>query len=118
MTVEADIFNALAALVSNRVFPDIAPLDTPLPYITFQQIGGEALGYVENTVPDAKNGRFQVDVWAQTRSQCAALALQIEAALVQSAAFQARAVGAPANQYEPDTKLYGSLQDFSVWSTR
>lgn len=118
MTVEADIFNTLKGLVANRAFPDIAPLDTPLPYITFQQIGGEALGYVENTVPDAKNGRFQVDVWAESRMQCAALALQVEAALVQSAAFQARAIGAPSNQYEPDTKLYGSLQDFSVWSIR
>jgi len=118
MTVEADIFSALQGLVSNRVFPDIAPLDTPLPYITFQQIGGEAIGYMDNTVPDAKNGRFQVDVWSQSRIQCAALALQIEAAMVQASVFQARPVGAPSSQYEPDTKLYGSLQDFTVWSTR
>lgn len=118
MTVESAIFDTLKTLVSSRVFPDVAPLSTALPYITYQQIGGEAFAYIENTLPDAKNGRFQVNVWATTRAAAAALALQVEAALIQSTAFQARAVGAPAATHEPDLKLYGSMQDFTVWSTR
>ncbi len=119
MTVESAIFDALKGLVSNRVFPDVAPLSTALPYITYQQIGGEAFAYIENTtLPDAKNGRFQVNVWATTRAAAAALMLQAEAALIQSSAFQARAVGAPAATHEPDLNLYGAMQDFTVWSTR
>lgn len=118
MTVESDLYTALKGLVTSRCFPDIAPLGTVRPYITFTQIGGEALAYTENTVPDAKNGRFQVDVWADSRTTASLIALQIEAALITATAFQARPVGAPQGRYEADSNLYGSMQDFSIWSTR
>ncbi len=51
MTLEA----ALAAVLETvcpRVFPDFAPTSTARPYITYQQIGGEAPVYVDNTVPN------------------------------------------------------------------
>ena len=84
MTVEADIFNLLTGLVAGRVYPDLAPLGAARPYITYQQIGGRDLRWMDKA----------------------------------ASAFQARAVGAPISTYEPDTKLYGSMQDFSVWSLR
>mgnify|MGYP003440668239 FL=1 len=118
MTIETDIFAALTGLVAGRVFPDIAPLKTALPFITFQQVGGRTLQPLDNSLPDKKNGRFQLDVWADTRMAAAALALQVEAALVGSVVFTARAVGAHANRHEPDEQLYGTTQDFSVWSDR
>lgn len=118
MTVETDILAALTGIVSGRVFPDIAPVKTARPYITFQQIGGQTLQPLDNSLPDKKNGRFQVDVWASTRLQAAAIALQVEAALVGSVVFTCRAIGAHANRHEPDDGLYGTTQDFSVWSSR
>lgn len=118
MTVEADIAAALTGLVSGRVFPDIAPPSTVRPYITYQQVGGQTLQPLDNSLPDKKNGRFQLDVWADTRLAAAALALQVEAALVGSAVFTCRALGAHANRHEPDERLYGTTQDFSVWSNR
>lgn len=69
-------------------------------------------------MPSMKNGRYQVNVWAVDRAGAAALALQIESALVLSTAFQASAEGAPVALHEPDLKLYGSMQDFSIWSDR
>lgn len=118
MTVEADLFNLLKGLVSNRVYPDVAPLNTPRSYITYQQIGGESVKYVDSTVPDRKHGLIQVNVWADTRAAAAALALQVEAALIGATAFQARPASAPISQHEPDLNLYGTIQDFDVWSTR
>lgn len=118
MTIEADIFNELKALVGNRCFPDVAPTTTVKPYITYSQIGGEAVGYVENTLPDHKNGRFQINVWADTRSSASSVMLLVEAAMVQSTVFQARAVSAPSSDYDNDMLTYGSMQDFTVWSTR
>jgi len=118
MTVEADIFNALKGLVSNRVFPDVAPTSTTKPYITFAQIGGEAWGYMERVVPDKQHGRFQVNVWADTRATCAATMLLVENALITSTAFQANAVSAPSSDYDHDMATYGAMQDFSIWSTR
>lgn len=118
MTVEADIYNALKALVSNRVFPDVAPTSTTKPFITYSQVGGEAWGYLERVVPDKQHGRFQVNVWADTRASASALMLQVENALVTCTAFQCSAVSAPSSDYDHDMLTYGSMQDFSIFSTR
>lgn len=118
MTIEADIYDTLKVLVGNRCFPDFAPTDTAKPYITYTQIGGEAVSYVEDSVPNIQNGRFQVNVWGTTRSQCAVTMLQVEAALVASTTYGARPVSAPSSAYDHDMQIYSSMQDFSVWSNR
>ena len=118
MTVEASIFGLLAPLVGNRCFPDFAPLSTVRPYITYVQIGGEALIYTDNTLPDGKHGRFQVNVWGDTRSSVSALMLQVEAIMIQATAFQARPVSAPSSDYDHDMQVYGSMQDFNIFSVR
>lgn len=116
MTVETDIFAALKALVSNRVYRDIAPQTvTALPRITFQQVGGDAVNFVESTVPSSKNARFQVNCWAATRDAAATLSRQVEDALRVSVALQATVLGAPVAEYEEETKLFGTRQDFSFW---
>lgn len=118
MTIEADIYTAIKSLVSNRCFPDFAPLSTARPYITYVQIGGEAISYLDNTVPDGKIGRFQINVWGDTRASVSALMLQVEAAMIQATAFSARPVSAPSSDYDHDSLVYGAMQDFSVFSTR
>lgn len=118
MTIEAEIYSALKGLVGNRCFPDLAPLSTVRPYITYVQIGGEAISYLDNTVPDGKIGRFQINVWGDTRASVSALMLQVEAAMIQATAFQARPLSAPSSDYDHDMQVYGAMQDFSVFSTR
>lgn len=118
MTVEASIFTAIKGLCGNRVFPDLAPLNTTKPYVTYTQIGGEAVSYVENVVPDIQNGRFQFNVWGTTRAACSSLMAQIETAMVTATAFQARPVSAPTSIYDSDMALYGAMCDYSVVSTR
>ncbi len=116
MTVEADLYTALKSLVGNRVYRDIAPQTvTDLPRITFQQIGGQALNFVDPTVPTKKNARFQVNVWAADRDAAAALSRQVEDALRVAVGLQTSVLAAPVAMYEEDTKLYGTRQDFSVW---
>lgn len=117
MTVEFDIYTALKA-ACQRVFNDFAPVGTERPYVTFQQIGGDAVNFIDGTVPDTKNGVFQVNVWADKRSESVALALQIEAALIGSSAFQAQPVAALVADFDPDVPVYGTRQDFSIWSAR
>lgn len=118
MTIEASIFTAIKSLCSNRVYPDVAPYGTTLPYITYTQVGGEPMSYLERTVPSIQNGRFQFNVWGTSRAACSALMAQIETALVTATAFQATPLGAPTSIYDSDMALYGAMQDFSVWSTR
>lgn len=118
MTVEADIFDTLKGLVSNRCYPDFAPLGTVRPFITYEQAGGEAMHYIDGALPDKKHGRFEVGVYADSRTACAALALQVEAAMAAASAFQATAIHAPISDYASEVKIYSSTQNFSVFSTR
>lgn len=118
MTIEADIFTALTGLVAGRIFPDFAPLSTTRPYIVYSKVGGEAVSYVDDTVPDKQNGHYQFNVWADTRAQASSIALSVESTLVTALTMQARPNGAPTALSEPDYKLYGSMQDFSIWSAR
>ena len=73
MTVEADLFNLLKTLVSNRAFPDFAPVNTTRPYITYQQIGGQVVVFTEGAMADHDNGVFQT--WVST----SAIASQFDA---------------------------------------
>ena len=117
MTVEANIFTAIKGLCGNRAFPDIAPIDTAKPYVTYTQIGGEGMATVGG-VSSLQHGRFQFNVWGDSRSSCGVLMKQIEAALVAASSFKARPIGAPSSSYDFDMKLYGSMQDFSIYSPR
>lgn len=117
MSVESIIFDALKSLVSNRVYPDIAPENATKPYITYQQVGGEAVNFIDTTVPSKKNARFQINVWSQTRLEAASLSRQIEDAIRVVSTLQTTVLGAPAALYEADTKLHGTRQDFSFWHT-
>ena len=55
MSVESDLFNVLRSLAADRVYRDLAPDDvSALPRITFQQIGGDAVNFIDPTVPSKK----------------------------------------------------------------
>lgn len=116
--MEAELFTVLKT-VAPRVYPDVAPEPMPVrPFVTYQQVGGETLEYLENTPPNLRNARIQVNVWAVSRIAASALALQVEDAMRAAAAFQARPLGAMVADYDPDTKVYGARQDFTVWAPR
>ena len=118
MTIEADLFTTLQALVGGRVFPDLAPDRVATPYVVYQQVGGESVTFLERAVASKKNGRFQVAVWALTRAEASALSLQIEAALVAATLFDAKPLGDRTAVYDEDAALRGARQDFSIWSAR
>lgn len=118
MTVESSIFTTLKGLVSSRCFPDFAPLGTVRPFITFEQTGGDALNFIDGALPDKKHGRFEIGVYADTRAECASIALAVEAAMAASTSFVASAIHAPISDYASDVKIYSSTQNFSVFSTR
>lgn len=116
MSIESLVFDTLRGLVSDRAYPDIAPQDvTALPRITFQQVGGGAINFLRYSPAGKRNARVQVNAWGATRLQASALSHQIEDALAAESALQTTVLGAPVATFEPDTKLYGTRQDFSFW---
>lgn len=118
MSFEADFYAAIKGFVSNRVYPDIAPLGAVEPYITWQGVGGKSLRFLDNTAADRRNTRLQVNVWAQTRTQANLIVHQIEDALCASSLFQATPLGEPVSDYDSETKSYGAMQDFSIHASR
>jgi hypothetical protein len=113
--IETLIFDALKALVNNRVYPDVAPQNTVRPYLTYQQVGGVAVNFVDQTIPSQKNGRWQINVWSNSAAERASLARLIEDSLRVAPTMQATVLSAPISVYEPDTRLYGAHQYFSIW---
>lgn len=117
MSLESDLVTLLQT-VCPRVSPDVAPTDTQRPYITWQQIGGDALVYVEGQVPNRRNALVQINAWADTRAQANALSQQVEAALAAATGMQAQPQGALIAAHDEDTDLRGAQQDFSIWALR
>ena len=115
MTVESDLYTVLKTLVSNRVYPDIAPPGVAKPYITYQQVGGDVVTMLGPYAPGKRNGRFQINAWATTRSAASALMRQIETAVLTSTTLNARTQMAAISTYEEETQLYGQFQTFSIW---
>lgn len=118
MTLEVHMLAALNPLVSGRVFPDVAPESAPLPRLVYQQIGGRSINYVGDEIPSLENARMQLTAWALTRAEAKTLIKAVEVALLQAAGLQSEMVGASFSDYETDTKLYSSSQDFSIWADR
>jgi hypothetical protein len=115
MSVEGDILIALTTVAP--AWP-IGPETNDLPRITYQQVGGQSVSFLDRIRPTLKNGRFQISTWAATSVQASQIALAAEDALIAATAFQATPLGAPVADFEQDTGLHGRRQDFSIWSPR
>lgn len=115
MSAETFLYTTLQALVSGRVYPDVAPLDAALPYVTYQQVGGAPVFFLENDLPSKTHGRFQINSWAGTRLAATDLARDVEAALF---AEGVRPMGDLVAARDETNDAYGAMQDFSVWTDR
>lgn len=111
MTMEADLFTLLKTICP-RVYPDVAPTSTVKPYITWQQIGGEVLNPLDNSVPGKRNAVIQINVWSATRVEANALINQIEDAM---RPFPARPQSASFSDYDHDMQVYSAQQEFALW---
>jgi hypothetical protein len=114
VSLESSIHAALTALVAGRCYPDVAPNGAGRPYIVFQQVGGTATNFIEGTMPSLRNARIQVSCWATTRVAAANLARSAEEAMVTNTTVRAFVIGAMVADYEAETLLYGTRQDFSL----
>lgn len=118
MSMESDLVTLLQSICP-RIFPDVAPAGTAVPYVVWQSLGGEALRYGDGTAPDKRNTYLQVAVWSATRAEALALIRQIEDALCASSAFAAIKPESEANStWEQATQRYGSIQRFDLWASR
>lgn len=114
MTIETDLVAALDALCGGRCYADVAPAGTATPFITYQQVGGKTVDFIEGGPATKRNARIQVTCWHSSRGAVNALMRQVEDAL-QSAPFYGQPDGALIARVEEGAPLKGSHQDFSLW---
>lgn len=117
MSLETSLYTVLSAICP-RVSPDVADFGTQRPYITWQQIGGYAPTFVESTLPDKRCAFVQINVWATTRSEANAMALQIEQAMVGTTLFQCKPQSAFSASLDDSGDSRGTMQDFEIWAPR
>lgn len=115
MSEESLINTALKDLVGGRVYPDVAPAGAEAPYITYQDVGGQAVGFLDGTVPARQNARVQFAVWSKTRLEAKAMLAAAFAALRATPSMQVSALGSPTTDSDPATGLRCARQDLSVW---
>lgn len=117
MSLETDL-QALLEGICPRVFADFAELKTQKPYVTWQQIGGRSVTFVDNLVPSKENAYVQINVWSTTRSEAKTIAKQIESAMTTATAFQARPISAVVSDADNELRIYSTRQDFDCWANR
>lgn len=117
MSIELSLSTALKTQCP-RVFPDVAPVATALPYVVWQQIGGPAPVYTEGALPDQLGAYVQITVWSDTRKSANDLMRAIESTLVSGTTMQARPQGGLIAAVDDSNELRGCHQDFEIWAAR
>jgi hypothetical protein len=117
MTLEEKLKQLLSPVVDGRLFPDEAPEKTPLPYATYQQVGGQSLWYSGGGVGSHRHARIQFNVWAKTRAEATELIETIEQTLAESGLI-VQSYGSFTSLNEPTVSLRGARQDFGLWFPR
>lgn len=117
MSLETDLKAVIEPLCPS-VFPDYAPNDTALPYVTWMQVGGSLISPLANTVPNKRCAFIQVNTHCATRVEATALALAIEEALITSNLFNARPNAAFTSTFDEVLEFRGTVQDFTIWAAR
>ena len=115
--MEADL-HILLKTICPRTFPDVADIGTAPPFIAWQLLGGESVRALDNAALYKRNSYVQVAVYSTTREDSLAKIRAAEEAMCTSTAFICTPMGEPLATYEPDSKLYGAIQRFSIWASR
>lgn len=112
MSLESDLTALLSPLVGGRVYPLTAPNTTTKPFITYQQVGGRSVAFLESGVVGKRNARVQINCWSDEFQEVANLARAVSDLLMVNHAYP---LGEPIHEYADGVKLYGTTHDFSVW---
>lgn len=109
---------ALLRTICPNVFADFAPGDTPVPYVVYQQIGGQSDVTLDNLLLSKRNAWMQTEVWASTVGEAVVTMLAIEQALVSAKDMQASPMAAMTRDFDSATGRRAARQDFDIWADR
>lgn len=115
MSLETDLTTVLLT-VCPQAHPHPAPPGTPLPYITWQHIGGEALRFLDKSRANLRHATIQLSAWHTTPMAAMLLVQAADEALSAAAPLlQASPLGEPVKAFDDADDQAGFEQDFSIW---
>lgn len=117
MSLETDVIAVLHTCCP-RVNVGTAPIDTEMPYVTWQHVGGQSVRYLDNSPASTRSPDIQINAWAATPMQAFSLIQQIESALCAASGFVAMTHGDPVLAYDDADVTSGYLQTFTVSGAR
>jgi hypothetical protein len=117
VSIESDLYLIISGICP-RVYPDIAPANTAMPYVTWSLYGGNTIKPLAKEVPDKRNAMIQVNVWSKSRLESINTMLAIESALITATQFVCKPMNAMSATFDDDTDIRGIMQDFSIWGPR
>lgn len=112
--------STLNASATGGLYPDQAPEAVTPPYAVYAEIASPpnvSLGGQSNL----KNTRLQLTVWSKTKVESKTVAATLYALVVAQALYGSPTVftATPVNEgtsvVDPETRLYGTILEFSVW---
>lgn len=116
----------VSALVGTRITPLRLMDATDLPAIAYTQISGpRILTHDEAAGSSLAQKRYQLDAWAETYAEAHAIALQVRTALdgyrgtvtsgADSLTLQGVLIEGERDDYDPETRIYRVIQEYTVW---
>lgn len=121
MTIESDIVAvleadvALTALISTRIYPMRLPQNPTWPNLVYSRSSTDFHNTISTNAAGQANARFQLDCRADDYAEVRDVAAKAITAMTGAAAFDALIVSDSDFPYEPDTEIYRTVLDFSVW---
>ncbi len=114
--IEPTLVTLLNPLLAGGLYPNIAPHGAPRPYGVYTEI----VSLAHNTLSDGQtiqHSEFQIAVWDVTsigsktagESIASTLAAAFLAGTLTGAQISRRSI------YEPETVLYGTIYEYSIW---
>lgn len=110
--IQSDLFAALSATFSTRLYPSVAPQNTARPYGVYSRIS-QAPATIH--AGGLRETQMQIDVYADTYGAAVNLA-ELAAAAIRNASLASVQTNA-VDEYEADTKLHRVILEFTFWAS-
>lgn len=115
MSLHATITTGLSATAGGRIHANKTPPSPTFPLIVYQEVGGQAVNYLEATYPGKNHARIQFVVWADGPLQAEEVKDDTIKQMIDG--LGAYLYGAPVALYEDAIKKDGYRFDMGLWFT-
>ena len=114
--IDAD--GTVTGLIQSRFHPVRLPEGVTLPAATYQRVGGGPRNSLDGFTNGLTNVLLQIDIWARTPDAAREIAAAISARMNTMTTTLRSVLQSEDDDYEPETKLFRIIQQYSCWHSQ